>query len=432
MSVNIEMSEPVLVYSPPVNNATKKWGVYCIPRLWRDKSGKLIIRFNGEQDMGDTDNMQCAPNMYFVSEDEGESWIFEENGDEKYSIDILNGIGSPYVRLQNGNILTFREKPDLHMIEDDTFHQKEFVMPNGEALVYSYRYGDIKEESKAFEKSVYNPETGSCEIEDVDIFFDEREVLVNAKGFNGKDYVEVKKFLRQSIWKNAYFSSVTLLPDGTLGALCFGQNPNVEKHYSGAVYFITSSDGGKTWTKRGDVAVSETMPNGYGGDGHEASLALCSDGTLFCAMRMDMSINPDLDDGICGCFVSRSTDGGYTWCEPFCVSDSSVTPQVVSLGGNVLALLYGRPGVHMIVSEDSGKTWGKPISIIGKTLDEYRSLGIKDSASKYFDAPSYSNIFCEKLSENSFLVVYNDLKYDEGDGVCHKAGFVRKIYVGSK
>lgn len=429
MSVNIEISAPVLVYSPPVNDATKKWGVYAIPRLWRDKSGKLVIRFNGEQDMGDTDNMQCVPNLYFVSDDEGESWIFDENGNEKYPIDILNGIGSPFVSLQDGKLLSFREKPNRCIIDEDTPHLKEFVMPNGEALVYSYRYGDIKRESRGFEKIIYDPQTGNTESEDVDIIFDEREVLVNAKGFNGNDYVEVKKLLRSCIWKNTYFSSVTLLPDGSWGALCFGQNPKVLDHYSGAVYFITSSDGGKTWAKRGDVAISESMPNGYGGDGHEASLALCSDGSLVCAMRMDMSINPDLGDGICGCYVSRSTDGGYTWCKPFCVSDSSVTPQVISLGGNTLALLYGRPGVHMIISEDSGKTWGKPISIIGKTLDEYRSLGIKDSDSKYFDSPSYSNIFLERLSENSFLVLYNDLKYDEGDGVCHKAGFVRRITI---
>lgn len=427
MSVKIKMLDSVLVYSPPVNDATKKWGVYCIPRLWRDKSGKLVIRFNGEQDIGDTDNMQSVPNLYFVSEDDGESWTFEENGDEKYPIDILNGIGSPCIKISDNEVIAFREKAERKIIGDDIPHQKEFVMPNGEALVYAYRYGDIKKESKGFEKITYNPFTDSTKLEDVEYLFDEREVLVNAKGFNGKEFVDVKKTLRQSIWKNAYFSSVTPLPDGTLGALSFGQNPNVTDHYSGAVYFITSSDGGRIWTKRGEVALSETMLNGYGGDGHEASLALCSDGTLVCAMRMDMSINPDLDDGICGCFVSRSTDGGYSWCEPFCVSDSSVTPQIVSLGEGVLALLYGRPGVHMIISEDSGKTWGEPLSIIGKTLEEYRAMGIKDSDSKYFDTPSYSNIFCEKLSDSSFLVVYNNLKYSDGDGVFHKAAFVRKI-----
>ena len=35
----------------------------------------------------------------------------------------------------------------------------------------------------------------------------------------------------------------------------------------------------------------------------------------------------------------------------------------------------------------------------------------------------------EKLSENSVLVLYNNLKYDDGDGLRHKAAFVRKITV---
>lgn len=47
-------------------------------------------------------------------------------------------------------------------------------------------------------------------------------------------------------------------------------------------------------------------------------------------------------------------------------------------------------------------------------------------AAKYFDTSSYSNTFVEKLSENSVLVLYNNLKYDDGDGLRHKAAFVRK------
>ena len=50
-------------------------------------------------------------------------------------------------------------------------------------------------------------------------------------------------------------------------------------------------------------------------------------------------------------------------------------------------------------------------------------------AAKYFDTCSYSNTFVEKLSDNSVLVLYNNLKYDDGDGLRHKAAFVRKITV---
>ena len=132
---------------------------------------------------------------------------------------------------------------------------------------------------------------------------------------------------------------------------------------------------------------------------------------------------------LCDTYVAISHDNGYTWCEPYSVADSSITPQVRALKDNLAVLIYGRPGVHLKVSEDNGKTWSESVSIIGKTLDEERALGRKDLDSKYFDTVSYSNSFAEVISEDTILLHYTNLKYDEGDGVMHKAGFVKKITV---
>ena len=92
-------------------------------------------------------------------------------------------------------------------------------------------------------------------------------------------------------------------------------------------------------------------------------------------------------------------------------------------------MIYGRPGVHFKISEDNGANWSKPYNIIGKTLEEERESGKSDSDSKYFDTSSYSNTFAEKISKNTFIVVYNDMKFDEGDGEFHKAGFIQRITV---
>lgn len=429
MLFKLELSEPVLVYSPPVNDATKKWGVYAIPRMWRDISGKLIVRFNGEIDTGDTDNMQAAPNLYFTSDDDGESWSYDENGEEKYPIDILNGLDSPYTNIGNGKKVAFGEKQGRLPIDDNVPHQKEFVMPNGEALVYSYKYGDIPTECKGFEKITFSADGTIADISDADIIFDDREILINAKGFNFTEFVDVEKRVKQGIFKNPYFSSVTVLADGTLGAVACGQNPEVCDHYNGAVYLISSADGGKTWRKRSVIAMSDKMPYGYGGDGHETSLTRTSDNTLVCAMRMEMSINPDVATPICDTMICISKDDGHSWCKPFSASDSSVTPHVVALSDNIVVLVYGRPGVHIKISKNGGETWSDSVSVIGNTLEECHKMGIKDSDSKYFNTSSYSNTFCEKLDDDSFLLLYNDMKYDEGDGVFHKAAFVRKITV---
>ena len=77
-------------------------------------------------------------------------------------------------------------------------------------------------------------------------------------------------------------------------------------------------------------------------------------------------------------------------------------------------------------NEDKLEVYRVPI---GKTLEEERALGRKDIDSKYFDTVSYSNSFVEKISEDTLLLHYTNLKFDEGDGVMHKAGFVKKITV---
>ena len=63
-----------------MNDAVSRWGVYAIPRLWRERGGELVVRFNGEADSADVENMLAAPNLYFISTDEGESWQYDADG----------------------------------------------------------------------------------------------------------------------------------------------------------------------------------------------------------------------------------------------------------------------------------------------------------------------------------------------------------------
>ncbi len=415
-----------LVYSVPVNDQTMKWGVYSIPRLWRDISGRLVIRFNGELDSGDTDHMQILPNLYFVSDDNGKTWVQDLCGEQRYPIDIMNGIGAPYVKIGSSTI-AFREKKDRQSINNIPV-QKQFKMPNGEAIVYSYKYGDIPDECKGMERLRYTNSGELADVLPVEIDFPEREILINAKGYNGIEYINVDQKVKQCIFKNPYFCSMTPLPDGTLVAVSCGQHPHVCDHYNGTAYLLESNDMGLTWKKRSTIAEDINMPFGYTGDGHEVSLTRTKCGTLICAMRMEMSINPNVATPICDTMIAISRDNGYSWETPFSVSDSSVTPQVVSFENGIVAVLYGRPGVHFKYSADDGKTWSDSYSIIGKTLEECRKDGISDADSKYFDEScSYSNIFVEKIEKNTMLVLYNNSKYDEGDGKKHKAGFVRTV-----
>lgn len=426
--VELIMQEPRLVYVPPVNAATRKWGVYAIPMMWRLPDQSLVIRFNGEQDMASTADMQQAENLYFQSEDQGKTWKWVENGDRKFDISVLTGIASPYLFCRDGRVMAVRAKMDCAPIQNVPY-RKEFVLPNQEAVVHSYRYGEIPEDSKGIELLEYQGET--CQCQEITLDFPEREVLVNcaslSPGQEGADkFLAEEEKLCPFIFKRPYFSSLTELDHGVLAALSCGQHPEVDDHYCGVVYLVVSEDGGKSWRKRGTVASDPTMKYGYGGDGTEVTLTRASNGDLLCVMRMDMSLGYQ-DGSITGTMLAVSHDQGYTWETPRLMSDESVTPHVVALKDGLVLMIYGRPGVHCRYSEDNGKTWSEPHSMIGPTLKQAMAEGRDYLDVKYGNTCSYSNTYVERISEDTVLALYNDIQYDPGDGCRHKAAFVREI-----
>ncbi len=427
--IEVIIGSKKLVYSPPVTPATKLWGVYSIPRMWRIPSGRLVIRFNGEQDCSDPDMMNMAPHLHFISDDNGETWQLDPQGETIYDKAVLQSNAPPYLCLSDGRILAIRSKDNRKAIENVPC-KKEFIFPNLGCYLKAYPESSIPDECKGMELLTYDSADTEPEISPVSLQFPEWEIVVESKAYSEDGYFDIPNVVKPVHWRNAYISALTELPDGSIGALVCGQHPNVNDRYCSTIYFVVSEDGGKTWHKRATAAAGiNEVPYGYGGDGHEVSLALTADGTLVCAMRMDVSVSPKIATPICDCHVTISKDLGHTWCKPFPVADSSVTPQLITLDDDILVLFYGRPGVHFKYSEDGGKTWSQSYSIIGKTLEEERLAGKSDFDSKYGDTVSYSNIFIERISNDTALVLYNDLKYDEGDGVHHKAAFVRRITV---
>ena len=423
--MKLTISDPVLVYAPEMNEAISHWGVYAIPRMWREPSGELVVRFNGEEDSSDFDNLYKAPNLYFTSRDDGETWELCENGEELYSLSVLTGIDPPYRKLSNGDTVYVKSVWGLPPITD-TPYRKEFFSTNKAEILHTYRYGDIREECRRVLFGRIKGSNGSREEFEANIAFPEREIYVVSHAKSEKTYIKVEEWVQPSVFRLPYFSAVCELKNGELAAVCCGQNPDVSDRYCSEVYLITSSDGGHTWKKRSTVAGGYTeLPFGYSADGNEVSLAIDSNGDLYCVMRMDGSIvEPHPTDTM----LCISRDNGYTWSSPCPIADSSVTPHIIALG-DALLTIYGRPGVHVKYSEDKGETWSRSYSIIGKTLDEERAEGRRDSDSKYGHPYSYANTFWERISDNEIILLYNDLRYPDKNGVPTKAAFVRKIKI---
>ena len=430
MSFNVEFNERTLVFSAPVNDATKKWGVYCLPRLWRLPTGRLVVRINGEADSADPDTRNTAPTVYAISDDEGKTWMIDPDGAEKYDMNVLQGNSPAYRRLSDGRWIAIRNKENRKPIVGVS-PVKEFMFPNEGFYWGAFPAKFIPEECMGFDLVEFDCDGNEISRQTSNLDFPDRELLLDTKAWDGGDgFKDIPVYVKSWIWYNTYISCLTELPDGTLCGLVTGQHPEVSDRYCGAVYIVVSSDGGKNWTKRGTVAMdSEGVPYGYSGDGNEVTMAFTTDGKLIVAMRMDVSVSPKGNSEFCEAYVAISEDLGYTWTKPFPVAEASVTPQMVALDDNLLIFFYGRPGVHFKISEDGGKTWSEDYRVIGKNYTEARALGIPDSKSKYGDMESYSNVFVEKLSGDSVFVCFNDMKYDEGDGELHRAAFVQKITV---
>lgn len=426
--MSIKISEPRLVYAPQMNEAISKWGVYAIPRMWREPSGELVVRFNGEEDSSDVKNMQRAPNLYFSSSDNGESWVCCPNGNEKYNISVLTGIDPPYRKLKCGDTVFAESVRGLPPIENIGF-QKEFVTPCRDAVVHTYRWGDLPCECRRLMFGRISGENGRVERSETQMDFSEREIHVVYKANSGGEFIPVEECVNPHIFRLPYFSAISEV-NGELVAVTCGQNPDVSDRYYTEVYLIVSYDGGKTWTYRSTVAGGITeVPYGYGGDGMEVSLAADKKGDLYCVMRMDLSSDPRTDrDNITDTMLCISRDCGHTWSAPRAIADSSVTPHIIALE-DVLLLIYGRPGVHVKFSTDRGESWSEPQTLIGKTLKEERENGRSDFESKYGDPDSYCNTFWEYISPREIIVLYNDLRYPDSLNVPTKAAFVRNISV---
>lgn len=422
--MSVTISEKTVLFSAPNDEKASGWGVYCLPRLWRLPDRRLIIRINGEID--DTASFAaCCPDVYFVSSDEGEHWSLFENG---ASVDrgVLGNVGSPYVFLKNGDVLCLRGKDDRIGIPPEKVIRRYPVVGNDSAFLAVVRQGDLSPDEFGCERILYRD---GKEIlrEDAVLDLPERHLeLIDGAAEERGDL-----FARRDLYYTPYITSICELPDGDLVGLCCGQEPTAD-HHCGVVSCVASTDGGRRWTERALITANAARyPFGLIAES-ECSLAVSADGTLYCVTRNDMSCDHTVFGGKSDLMLFCSRDGGRSWSDERALADSSVTPRVHCFGKNTVAVTYGRPGVHMIVSYDKGKTFTEHHTIIGKTLEEELAAGKTYLDAKYFDTSSYANSFTERLSEDTFLIVYNDLHEKDADGRDHKATLLRKITVSGE
>jgi len=143
-----------------------------------------------------------------------------------------------------------------------------------------------------------------------------------------------------------------VLADGTI--LYLGKSMYSDREKPGVIAAWASTDGGYTWTRRGEVA----FPQGYGPSNfHEPHVIQLPSGRLLGAIRTQEP--PSYHNfSIMTCF---SDDGGYTWTEPRSLDVSGSPPHLLLHSSGAVICTFGRReapfGERALISRDGGETW---------------------------------------------------------------------------
>ena len=168
---------------------------------------------------------------------------------------------------------------------------------------------------------------------------------------------------------------IVQLPNGDLMAPMYG---NFTGDLQYRTMFVRSTDSGKSWNYHDSIYHPQDPDSNLVGSfcGYcEPSLARLADGRFMCAMRTQGAQWPGEYRPI---YVSWSDKSGKNWSKPLVTNPHlmNIWPTLAVLDNGVVACQYGRPGVHVAFSLDSGRTWRDQVSF--SDLQEPISTGQGD------------------------------------------------------
>jgi hypothetical protein len=410
-----------LLTSPP---GEKRWGFYQFPDVIApespDKEIYAAVNVGHDAIVGDHE-----PGRFFRSRDQGKTWQPITYDDMKLP---------PYaVTFPDGSQVAFGPSRFIYHVHSYGTHVQEPLMwrfydlglkpINAKPLQDAYknhdyalfRMQDISPEHRRFTRwhrlSKDHPWQESQSDPDVRGLLTGGVVTAYWWDKQGKHYAQDVAPHWFKLMPRYGPHDLQLLPDGTLVWPVMVMHPDTEKfgrpYY--AVVLMASADKGLTWQQRAWVARDTHLTdNGYSADEH--SLALMPNGDLYFIMRTSMGHTPGTTSYLA---ATRSTDGGFTWSTPAPIAPFSVTPFLLSLPNGMAVAAYGRPGVYLRTSHDSGHTWSDALPLVGPSEPEL----LKDRS--WWDVPyteySGDKISCGNISAlitgpDRFLLAYSDFR----------------------
>lgn len=424
----MHLGEPVIV-AVGAPEMSGQWGFFQFPNLWRGRDGDLHLAVN----IGvDSEAGRHEPSACFVSKDDGRSWA-------GVGADALDLSPHAYALPGSGEIGLGPERR--------TSHFKKSSGPSGETATalelglkpaigpirgpYEvnergfFRLGDIPRSVRDFPVSIRLSAGSDWQMHSGTIL--EPDLLIGIltrSGWWDDQGIFEWEDQDQAIVAPAPHKAdvVEVLPDGTLLWALDTQNPAVHDRFCTQVSCLASTDQGRTWTLRGTIADDTTgASHGYGFG--EQALARLPNGGLLCLMRTTGSNSIEDTTYLA---AAHSQDSGHTWSKVEDFAPFSVTPHLVVLENGCAVAVYGRPGVHVRGSSDSGRTWSDPLAVVGPPESSFLEAPIETWFERRHDY-SCANTTLAVTGPDRFLLAYSDFQHPGPDGQMCKAIKVREV-----
>jgi len=389
--VTVELGAPAVVAVSRVGE--KRWGFHQFPALSRLPDGRIFCMFSYQPDAVASYGI---PARRFTSSDAGVTWKrAKEEGP------IRAAPHSVISEVFNGEFLCIPPIPAFDL-------QKANVTlpePVGRFRSYIdnlyYRLGDcpkkLRDHFAALPAWRWTPKTKTWR--QAKVKYDTRNALVVTRAKGRERFLVPTTWLEHPLLKvgkellYADYRANYLLDDG-----------GVPKHR--ATVLMVSTDNGRSFQRRATVAYDPKGKDLMG----EPRLALNSRGELVCVIRRTHHVQKPMA-------ITFSKDGGRTWEKPRSLFKFGVFPDLTLLDCGVMALSFGRPGVHLSFSlNGTGRTWTTPVAI---------RKGRSGHVMK--ETCGYTSVLT--LDANSFLLAYSDFEHKDAAGKQRKAILVRRITV---
>lgn len=392
--VTVEIGAPAVVAVSRVGE--KRWGFHQFPALSRLPDGRIVCTFSKQKDAVASYG-GAAPT--YASRDGGATWTRAK----PEGLALI----APHVfvsELFDGEYLCVPATPAF----DAQAQKIALPRPVGSFRAYitnnAYRLRDfpkaVREHFATLPAFRWTPKTKKWSKAAVE--YDTRNMLLWARAEGPERFLLPRTWFERRLLKvgkellYADYRANYLLADGT-----------VPKHRS--TVLMVSKDNGRSFQRRATVAHDPTGKDLMG----EPRLSLNARGELVCVVRRTHHVQKPMA-------ITYSKDGGRTWSTPRTLMKFGVFPSMTLLDCGVMALSFGRPGVHLSFSPNGGgRTWTEPIAI--------RRGGSRRVTKETCGYTSIINV-----DANSFLLAYSDFQHKGKDGKQRKAILVRKITAHTK